>query len=37
MFTQDLIDAHIKYKREEEIYPARLRPTTHEFELYYDC
>ena len=37
VFTKDLIDAHIKYKREEEIYPSRLRPTTQEFELYYDC
>lgn len=37
VFTQDLIDAHIRYKFEQEIMPARLRPTTQEFELYYDC
>ncbi len=37
VFTEDLIEAHIRYKMEEEIMPARLRPTTQEFELYYDC
>ena len=37
VFTEDLIEAHIRYKFEEEIQPARLRPTTQEFELYYDC
>ena len=37
VFTKDLIDAHIRYKFEQEIMPARLRPTTQEFELYYDC
>ena len=37
VFTQDLIDAHIRYKFDQEIMPARLRPTTQEFELYYDC
>ena len=37
VFTEDLIEAHIRYKFDEEIMPARLRPTTQEFELYYDC
>ncbi len=37
VFTEDLIEAHIRYKMDEEIMPARLRPTTQEFELYYDC
>lgn len=37
VFTPDLIQAHIDYKMEEEIGPSRLRPTTLEFELYYDC
>ncbi|MDO5731759.1 type I glutamate--ammonia ligase [Corynebacterium sphenisci] len=37
VFTEDLIEAHIRHKFDEEIVPARLRPTTQEFELYYDC
>ncbi|WKD57311.1 Glutamine synthetase 1 [Corynebacterium capitovis DSM 44611] len=37
VFTEDLIEAYIRLKREREIAPARLRPTPLEFELYYDC
>ncbi|WP_235840452.1 type I glutamate--ammonia ligase [Corynebacterium yudongzhengii] len=37
VFTEDLIQAHIDYKMDEEITPSRLRPTSQEFELYYDC
>ena len=36
VFTQDLIDTWIEYKRTNEIDPIRLRPHPHEFELYYD-
>ena len=36
VFTQDLIDTWISYKREREVDPVRLRPTPHEFELYFD-
>jgi glutamine synthetase len=36
VFTQDLIDTWIAYKREREVDPVRLRPTPHEFELYFD-
>ncbi|RAY13156.1 type I glutamate--ammonia ligase [Actinomadura craniellae] len=36
VFTQDLIDTWISYKRENELDPIRLRPHPHEFELYYD-
>ncbi|GMA25651.1 hypothetical protein GCM10025864_34100 [Luteimicrobium album] len=36
VFTPDLIETWIAYKREKEIDPVRLRPTPHEFELYYD-
>jgi glutamine synthetase len=36
VFTEDLIDAWIDYKRSTEIDPIRLRPHPHEFELYYD-
>jgi glutamine synthetase len=36
VFTPDLIDTWIAWKRENEIDPVRLRPTPHEFALYYD-
>jgi glutamine synthetase len=36
VFTADLIETWIGYKREHEIDPVRLRPHPHEFELYYD-
>jgi glutamine synthetase len=36
VFTDDLIEAWIGYKRSAEIDPIRLRPHPHEFELYYD-
>ncbi len=36
VFTQDLIDTWIAYKR-VEITEFSLRPHPHEFELYYDC
>ncbi|MHA7306438.1 type I glutamate--ammonia ligase [Arthrobacter sp. TMN-49] len=37
VFTQDLIDTWIDYKRENEIKPLSLRPNPYEFELYYGC
>ena len=37
VFTQDLVDTWIEYKRENEIDPLRLRPHPLEFEMYYDC
>jgi len=36
VFSQDLIDSYIAYKRENDVDPLRLRPHPHEFELYYD-
>jgi glutamine synthetase len=36
VFTQDVIDKWISYKREVEIDPIRMRPTPMEFYLYYD-
>jgi glutamine synthetase len=36
VFTPDLIETWIDYKRANEIDPIRLRPHPHEFELYYD-
>ncbi|MDM7831452.1 type I glutamate--ammonia ligase [Cellulomonas edaphi] len=36
VFTPDLIETWIDYKRSAEVDPIRLRPHPHEFELYYD-
>ena len=36
VFTEDVIEAWISYKREEEIDALRLRPHPHEFAMYYD-
>ncbi len=36
VFTSDLIETWIAYKRETEIDQLRLRPHPYEFELYYD-
>jgi glutamine synthetase len=36
VFTSDLIETWIDFKRENEIAPIALRPHPHEFELYYD-
>jgi len=37
VFTQDVIDTWLDYKRSKECDPVRLRPHPHEFALYYDC
>ena len=36
VFTEDLIETWIEYKRTKEIDPIRFRPHPHEFEMYYD-
>jgi glutamine synthetase len=36
VFTDDLISTWVEFKRENEIDPVRLRPTPHEFAMYYD-
>ena len=36
VFTQDVIDTWIEYKREKEVMPVTLRPHPYEFFLYYD-
>jgi len=36
VFTPDLIDTWISFKRQQEIDPLRLRPNPYEFALYYD-
>ncbi|MEK6608389.1 MAG: type I glutamate--ammonia ligase [Myxococcota bacterium] len=37
VFTRDVIETWIDYKREKELTPMRLRPAPHEFALYFDC
>jgi glutamine synthetase len=36
VFTEDVIQAWIEYKRTSEVDPVRLRPHPYEFMLYYD-
>ena len=36
VFTQDVIDTWLSYKRTNEVDPIRLRPHPYEFHLYYD-
>ena len=36
VFTEDVIETWIEYKRSKEIDPLRLRPHPYEFALYYD-
>jgi glutamine synthetase len=36
VFTEDVIEAWIEYKRSSEVDPVRLRPHPYEFMLYYD-
>jgi glutamine synthetase len=36
VFTQDLIETWVDWKRTNEVDPIRLRPHPHEFELYFD-
>ena len=37
VFTTDLLEAYIGYKRQVEVDPVRIRPTPYEFTLYFDC
>jgi glutamine synthetase len=37
VFTTDLLEAYISYKRQVELDPVRIRPTPYEFTLYFDC
>jgi glutamine synthetase len=36
VFTQDVIDTWLEYKREKEVTPVNMRPHPYEFTLYYD-
>ena len=37
VFTKDLIEHWIEYKRTKELEPVALRPHPYEFHLYFDC
>ncbi len=37
VFTEDVIDMWVSYKRSAEIDPVRMRPCPEEFALYFDC
>ena len=37
VFTKDVIETWIDYKREQEIGPVQLRPNPYEFALYFDA
>jgi len=36
VFTPDVIETWVDYKRANEVDPIRLRPHPHEFAMYYD-
>lgn len=36
VFTTDLLEAYIAYKRQNEVDPVRMRPHPYEYTLYYD-
>jgi glutamine synthetase len=36
VFTRDVIETWLKYKRAKEVDAIRLRPHPYEFALYYD-
>lgn len=37
VFTEEMIESYIGYKRENEVEPLKLRPNPYEFYLYYDA
>ena len=37
VFTKDVVETWVEYKREKEIGPVQLRPSPYEFFLYYDA
>ena len=37
VFTMDMLDTYIAYKRETEVDPVRMRPHPYEFTLYFDA
>ena len=37
VFTKDVIETYVSYKRENEVNPVNIQPHPHEFKLYYDA
>jgi glutamine synthetase len=37
VFTEDVIETWLEYKRTKEVDQVRLRPHPHEYSMYYDC
>ena len=37
VFTKDVIETYVNYKRENEVNPVNIPPHPHEFKLYYDA
>ena len=37
VFTKDVIETYVNYKRENEVNPVNIQPHPHEFKLYYDA
>jgi len=37
VFTEDVIETWVKFKRNEEVAAVRMRPHPYEFALYFDC
>ncbi|MBL8994618.1 MAG: type I glutamate--ammonia ligase, partial [Spirochaetia bacterium] len=37
VFSEDMIEAYLDYRKSEEIEPMKLRPNPLEYVLYYDC
>lgn len=37
VFTEDMLETWVDYKRQREVAPIQLRPHPHEFALYYDA
>ena len=37
VFTEDVIETWVKFKRNEEVAAVRMRPHPYEFSLYFDC
>jgi glutamine synthetase len=36
VFTKDVLEEWLDFKKNKELNPVRMRPTPHEFFLYYD-
>ena len=37
VFTEDVIETWVRFKRQEEVAAVRVRPHPHEFALYFEC